>query len=191
MSEGWKTFMSEKSRSELPFGVILRYQREKRGWSQADLAEKLGCDTTTVGRWESGDSLPRPYNRQSLSQLFGINAKELGLRVAEEQNVASLHSYTALDLQGIEFTVQEGDITTFEADVVALKYAQDFYGADQTIAYKLADKGISLENLRPPIGEYRLVATRGSIGAHDVLFVGVPPLGALGYEQIRGFSTQV
>lgn len=61
------------------FHEQLRYERERRGWSQADLAEKAGCDTKTVGRWESGERLPRPYHRQLLCELFGKNAEELGL----------------------------------------------------------------------------------------------------------------
>src|SRR5713226_4086730 len=65
--------------TRLPFNEQLRYERELRGWSQADLAEKVGCDTKTIGRWESGDSLPRPYYRQPLCELFGKNAEELGL----------------------------------------------------------------------------------------------------------------
>src|SRR5258706_700592 len=62
-----------------PFHEQLRHERERRGWSQADLAEKVGCDTKTVGRWESGDRVPRPYHRQALCELFGKNAEELGL----------------------------------------------------------------------------------------------------------------
>ncbi len=65
--------------TRLPFHEQLRYERELRGWSQADLAEKVRCDTKTVGRWESGDSIPRPYHRQSLCEIFGKNADELGL----------------------------------------------------------------------------------------------------------------
>src|SRR5258708_4259349 len=34
------------------FHEQLRYEREVRGWSQADLAEKVQCDTKTIERWE-------------------------------------------------------------------------------------------------------------------------------------------
>src|SRR5579859_7708950 len=61
------------------FHAQLRYERERRGWSQADIAEKTSCDAKTVGRWESGERLPRPYYRQLLCELFGKNAEELGL----------------------------------------------------------------------------------------------------------------
>ena len=71
----------------LPFHEQLRYERELRGWSQADLAEKVRCDTKTIGRWESGSSLPRPYHRQLLSETFDKSVEELGL----------LKGYTRLD----------------------------------------------------------------------------------------------
>jgi WD40 repeat protein/transcriptional regulator with XRE-family HTH domain len=61
------------------FHEYLRRERERRGWSQAFLAEKLGCDTKTVGRWEKGESLPRPYYRVALAALLGKDLTELGL----------------------------------------------------------------------------------------------------------------
>jgi transcriptional regulator with XRE-family HTH domain len=68
----------------------LKRERELRGWSQADLAEKVRCDTKTVGRWESGDSIPRPYHRQALCEIFKKNAQELGL-IGEDVLSPSLH----------------------------------------------------------------------------------------------------
>ena len=69
----------------LPFYLQLKHERGLRGWSQQDLAEKLGCDTKTVNRWESAKSLAQPYYRQKLVELFGKNAEELGL-VGENHN---------------------------------------------------------------------------------------------------------
>ncbi len=63
----------------LPFHQQLRRERKLRGWSQADLASKVESDLKTVSRWESGRSLPRPYHRQKLFELFEKNAEELGL----------------------------------------------------------------------------------------------------------------
>ena len=65
--------------NQQPFHVRLRYERELRGWSQADIAQKVGSDVKTVGRWESGSSLPRPYYRQKLYEVFGKNAQDMGL----------------------------------------------------------------------------------------------------------------
>ena len=91
-----------------------------------------------------------------------------------------------------EVSVEHGDITTFDANVVALKYAQAFHGADHEIAEVFFESGISKEDeLRPAEGDYRFVQTRLSIKAPYVLFVGVPPLSRLGYREIRDFSRKV
>lgn len=62
-----------------PFHEQLKYERERRGWSREDIANKLGCDPKTVRRWEIGESLPRSYLRQQLTELFGKDAEEFGL----------------------------------------------------------------------------------------------------------------
>jgi WD40 repeat protein/transcriptional regulator with XRE-family HTH domain len=79
--------------NHLPFHDQLRYERERRGWSQADLAEKVGCDTKTVGRWESGERIPRSYHRQALCELFGKSPEELGL-VKARPNTSSAPANT-------------------------------------------------------------------------------------------------
>ncbi len=65
--------------------------RLKQGWSQQVLAEKLGCDTKTVQRWEK-DVLPQPYWRPKLADLFGLSLEEFGLveRVTEQEPERSL-----------------------------------------------------------------------------------------------------
>src|SRR5438270_660627 len=62
----------------------LKLERELRGWSQARVAEKVGANTKTIGRWERGESVPEPYYLEQLCQLFGKDAKELGLWGGEE-----------------------------------------------------------------------------------------------------------
>ena len=57
----------------------LKQQRELKGWSQAKLAEEVGTTQKIVSRWESGTSKPQPYYREKLIELFGMNARELGL----------------------------------------------------------------------------------------------------------------
>jgi WD40 repeat protein/transcriptional regulator with XRE-family HTH domain len=64
------------------FHEYLRLERGRRGWTQADLAEKVGCSTKTVSRWEKGEILPRPYHRVALGTLLGKDLEELGLAQA-------------------------------------------------------------------------------------------------------------
>jgi transcriptional regulator with XRE-family HTH domain/tetratricopeptide (TPR) repeat protein len=48
----------------------LLYEREVRGWSQQVLADKIGSSRLTVSRWEQGKTLPQPYFRQKIWELF-------------------------------------------------------------------------------------------------------------------------
>ena len=71
----------------LPFHQQLRYERKLRGWSQEDVASKVGCGPKTVMRWENGESLPHPYSQQRLCELFGKNAEELGLLGEQAEDI--------------------------------------------------------------------------------------------------------
>ncbi len=70
----------------------LRREREFRGWSHVKVAELIGTDAVTVGRWERGVSFPYPHFREQLCALFGKSMQELGLLSAktEEQRDESI-----------------------------------------------------------------------------------------------------
>lgn len=57
----------------------LRQERERRGWSQSELAERIGTTQVNVSRWENMSSKPGPYFRQRLAEVFGKSLEELGL----------------------------------------------------------------------------------------------------------------
>jgi transcriptional regulator with XRE-family HTH domain len=40
------------------FGTWLKVEREARGWTQAEMAERIGVTTNTVARWERGEVTP-------------------------------------------------------------------------------------------------------------------------------------
>ncbi len=66
--------------------IRLKRERELRGWSQTKVAQEIGIDPTTVGRWERGLSLPYPHFRAKLCVLFNKNASELGFVLGEDEN---------------------------------------------------------------------------------------------------------
>src|SRR5260221_8826463 len=57
----------------------LKQEREERGWTQSEVAERIGSTRINVGRWENGITVPSPYYRQRLGELFGKSILELGL----------------------------------------------------------------------------------------------------------------
>jgi hypothetical protein len=92
----------------------------------------------------------------------------------------------------IEFAIQEDDITLFDADVLALKYAQAPYGTDDIVAQLLMkEEEIDINAVCPAVGDYRYLETRNRIQAHHALFVGVPDILEFSYQDIRAFAAQV
>ena len=67
------------ARMRTPVNQRLRQARERRCWSQEQLAELVGTTRLTVGRWEQGLTFPRPYYRQQLCEVFAVSPEDLGL----------------------------------------------------------------------------------------------------------------
>src|SRR5579885_22500 len=64
---------------DVSFAKQMKYERERLGWSQGNVAMKIGCSMKTVGRWESGKSVPNTYYRQKISEIFGKDLEEFNL----------------------------------------------------------------------------------------------------------------
>jgi len=57
----------------------VRALRERRGWSQEDLAREIGVSLSTIQRWETKDCKPSRLAHRALSRLLkkaGIAEKE-------------------------------------------------------------------------------------------------------------------
>ncbi|HDR7708438.1 helix-turn-helix transcriptional regulator [Bacillus cereus] len=65
------------------FSERLKEEREKRNWSQNDLAEKIYVSRQSVSKWETGKNYPSIEIIIHLSDLFSITIDEL-LRSDEE-----------------------------------------------------------------------------------------------------------
>jgi transcriptional regulator with XRE-family HTH domain len=60
-------------------GARLRRERELRGWSQADVADRIGAPSPFhVSRWERGVVTPSPRYRQRYCTLFDKTVVQLG-----------------------------------------------------------------------------------------------------------------
>lgn len=91
----------------------------------------------------------------------------------------------------IAIEVAEGDALEIDADVLALKYAQEHYGVDELVAARLAQAGIETKRMKPRIGEFQMVRTNSAISAENALFIGVVDLYEFGYREIREFARRV
>ena len=58
-------------------GEKLMELRKKQGWSQEELAERLGVSRQAVSKWESGQTLPDMDKVLLLSEVFGVTTDYL------------------------------------------------------------------------------------------------------------------
>lgn len=87
----------------------------------------------------------------------------------------------------LTISVECADLVDFTCDVLVLKYAQAFYGADALVANLLRPN--RLETVSPRPSKYALLSSEGKLAAKKVLFIGVLPLYQFDYGQIREFSS--
>ena len=52
----------------------IRQKREEAGWSQQELAEKVGAPSSSVYKWEKGMSRPSKNNQKRLEDVFSSKA---------------------------------------------------------------------------------------------------------------------
>lgn len=57
----------------------LRRERERRGWTQAYLAERIEVDPAYISRWERGVVSPTGLHRRRLCEVLELDAEQLGL----------------------------------------------------------------------------------------------------------------
>lgn len=86
----------------------------------------------------------------------------------------------------ISISIVAGDVTTFEADVLILKYAQELYGADKAVYERISGAHASIS--LPQELDFTFIKTFDWIAATNVLFVGVKALRQFGYAEIRNFA---
>ena len=62
-------------------GENIRFLRTKKGYSQCDIANKLGYKSfTTIQKWESGVSEPPLKALKKLSEIFNIDMNDLATK---------------------------------------------------------------------------------------------------------------
>ena len=85
--------MSVKKTEDAIPKYVLRSLREKQGWTQEELATKVGTTGVTVSRWESGVTSPGRYLRKRLSTVYGKSIEELN-QLLDEGNEQTLSQHT-------------------------------------------------------------------------------------------------
>lgn len=67
----------------------IREYREERGWTQFELAVKVGVTPGAVSNWERGVSEPKVSQLRKLAALFGVRMDEIILIEPQEGKAAA------------------------------------------------------------------------------------------------------
>lgn len=97
--------------------------RKKCGWSQEELAEKLGVSRQAVSKWESAQSIPDLERVIAMSQLFSVSTDYL---LKEEMEVS------------LPQTMGEEDVSATGIRRVSMEEASDFLRVKQETTPKIA-----------------------------------------------------
>ena len=65
-------YVQEEAESYIFMNPVKRERLEK-GWTQEELAAKLGVRQSTVAKWEREGAAYRPATRKKLAKVFGID----------------------------------------------------------------------------------------------------------------------
>src|SRR5712691_8193701 len=86
-----------KKASQVRPNPLLRLARQQRGWTQQEVADRIGAPLAlNITRWERGSTFPSPHYVRQLCVLFDKSASELGLLQDEDTALqARLHTFPA------------------------------------------------------------------------------------------------
>ncbi len=70
------------------FNLIIKREREKRGWSQGDLARKIQEKESLIRKIENADIIPEPEVIEKLERVFNIKLREKVQEVKVESKKA-------------------------------------------------------------------------------------------------------
>ena len=80
----------------------IRELRGERGWSQEQMAEKLGVSRQAITKWETGGGTPDIENLAAIAQLFGVSTDSLifgeGAADAGSAGADRFESITSVDI---------------------------------------------------------------------------------------------
>lgn len=62
---------------QVSFGKRLRQCRKRKGFSQDEVAERIGVSAQAISKWEKGEVLPDLFHFQVLAQFYRVSADSL------------------------------------------------------------------------------------------------------------------
>ncbi len=184
----WKTIEQNVTECSA-FVIVMSPTASDSDWVEREILLAESEHRPIIPVLLAGNPWPRLANIQYEDMRAGVRAK------LSPRFIGILRSSIGKPVQStttpkLIFRIEEGNVTRFEADVMAFKYARSFHGADLVVARQLEQHARILpEELAAEPDEYRYLATNGAIAARHVLYMGTSGLGVFRYPQIQEFAS--
>ena len=78
------------------YGELIRAARKKKGWTQSDLAYKLGINPVGIVQWEQNRRNPKFETRQKIARALDIDITEPCVKYSA--SVSTLTSHLRLEI---------------------------------------------------------------------------------------------
>lgn len=101
--------------------------RKKEGWSQEQLAEKVGVSRQSISKWEGAQSIPDMNKLLILAEIFDVSTDYLLKDEIEIEERPALQQDTSLSTD-----------TGEELKAVSMEMAQDFLAENEKSAFRIA-----------------------------------------------------
>lgn len=139
-------------------GDFIYKLRKEKGYSQTDLANKLGVSYKAVSKWETNEAKPKLNRLKDLAQVFGISVDELmNCRIAEA---------------GAE--KQDGDKTSLLGIIGSASKSKKHY---EFISEKKTKKGLPYLHINIGVGENDKIRQAKGVIAIGIIAKGIISLG--------------
>ena len=83
----------------MKFDEKLMSLRKAKGWSQEELANKIGVSRQTISKWESSQTIPDMNKLMELSKIFEISVDELINEENKDENENKVNIFTKINLK--------------------------------------------------------------------------------------------
>lgn len=89
-------------------GKTIAKLRKEKGWTQAELAEKIGLTDKAVSKWESDNGLPDTTIFPTLAEIFGVSIDYL--MTGPKEHINSVNNMSINNMKAISVEEQEKKI---------------------------------------------------------------------------------
>ena len=126
--------------NQIAFGAKLKNYRKENGFTQEEIAVKIGVSSQAVSKWEKGECLPDVYNLKLLGQIFKVSVDSL---LKTENDEIIIETYK---IKNAVFELVEKPATVYAGKMTeeTTKYFGEFESYDRIAGRVLPERDIHI-----------------------------------------------